>query len=321
MKKKLFLVISAVMLPLLVSSAQSPQKLTAEDYTRAWKMMDRSLTDNITGHISGSGWISGGRYWFNKRTGSGHKFMTVHAENGTVSELFDHTSVAAQLAELEDKEIDGNDLPFSRLSFSADGDTIMFNDYVLIRKTGKVKKAEEKPDRAGGREAAMMRYYASASISPDGSKTLFIKDYNLWMKDSETGEEVQLTTDGEKDYGYATNNAGWTKNDWHLKEVCGAAWIIRSRCIWYVNFARTELDHPIRQQSRFAVDKVYSVKVQNVSELHFVAKKTVWFSEFDTARIQNYNFVNAKTKTVTGEKVHNDWFTGGLRNCPKSVKI
>lgn len=50
-------------------------------------------------------------------------------------------------------------------------------------------------------------------VSPDGKRTAFIKDYNLWVKDIATGKETQLTTDGVKDFGYATDNAGWVHSD------------------------------------------------------------------------------------------------------------
>ena len=49
-----------------------------------------------------------------------------------------------------------------------------------------------------------------ADVSPDKTKAAFIRDYNLWVRDVATGKETQLTTDGVKDYGYATDNAGWT---------------------------------------------------------------------------------------------------------------
>ena len=49
-----------------------------------------------------------------------------------------------------------------------------------------------------------------ASMSPDGTKALFICDWNLWVRDVASGQERQLTTDGVKDFGYATSNAGWT---------------------------------------------------------------------------------------------------------------
>jgi dipeptidyl-peptidase 4 len=50
-------------------------------------------------------------------------------------------------------------------------------------------------------------------ISPDGKRAAYIKDFNLWVRDLATKKETQLTTDGVKDFGYATDNAGWTKSD------------------------------------------------------------------------------------------------------------
>ena len=49
--------------------------------------------------------------------------------------------------------------------------------------------------------------------SPDGKREAFIRDWNLWVRDTATGKETQLTTDGVKDFGYATNNAGWVHDD------------------------------------------------------------------------------------------------------------
>ena len=50
-------------------------------------------------------------------------------------------------------------------------------------------------------------------ISPDGKKSIIIKDYNLYVKDIASQKLTQLTTDGIKDYGYATDNAGWKHSD------------------------------------------------------------------------------------------------------------
>ena len=49
--------------------------------------------------------------------------------------------------------------------------------------------------------------------SPDGKRAAFIRDWNLWVRDVATGKETQLTTDGVKDFGYATDNAGWTTSE------------------------------------------------------------------------------------------------------------
>ncbi|MFN0141009.1 MAG: DPP IV N-terminal domain-containing protein [Pyrinomonadaceae bacterium] len=50
-------------------------------------------------------------------------------------------------------------------------------------------------------------------ISPNGAKAAFIRDWNLWVRDLPTKKDTQLTTDGVKDFGYATDNAGWTHSD------------------------------------------------------------------------------------------------------------
>jgi len=51
------------------------------------------------------------------------------------------------------------------------------------------------------------------SPSPDGKRTAFTRDWNLWVRDVATGKETPLTRDGVKDFGYATDNAGWTHSD------------------------------------------------------------------------------------------------------------
>ena len=49
--------------------------------------------------------------------------------------------------------------------------------------------------------------------SPDGKRAAFIRAYNLWTRDLASGRETQLTTDGVKEFGYATDNAGWVRSD------------------------------------------------------------------------------------------------------------
>jgi dipeptidyl aminopeptidase/acylaminoacyl peptidase len=70
---------------------------------------------------------------------------------------------------------------------------------------------ERNADAAGGRGGG--RGNRRDAPSPDGKKAVFIRDWNLWVRDVATGKETALTTDGVKDYGYATDNAGWTRSD------------------------------------------------------------------------------------------------------------
>jgi dipeptidyl aminopeptidase/acylaminoacyl peptidase len=50
-------------------------------------------------------------------------------------------------------------------------------------------------------------------MSPDGKLGAFIRDWNLWVRDTATKQERQLTHDGVENYGYATTNAGWETSD------------------------------------------------------------------------------------------------------------
>ena len=54
------------------------------------------------------------------------------------------------------------------------------------------------------------RSAAGVDVAGRHARRIFICDWNLWVRDVATGQERQLTTDGVKDFGYATSNAGWT---------------------------------------------------------------------------------------------------------------
>ncbi len=54
---------------------------------------------------------------------------------------------------------------------------------------------------------------SNAVLSPDGKRAVFIRDFNLWVRELPNGRETQLTKDGVKDFGYATDNAGWIRSD------------------------------------------------------------------------------------------------------------
>ncbi len=50
-------------------------------------------------------------------------------------------------------------------------------------------------------------------ISPDGKKVVYINNWNLFVRDLDSGVETQLTKDGIENFGYATDNAGWRQSD------------------------------------------------------------------------------------------------------------
>jgi dipeptidyl-peptidase 4 len=88
-------------------------------------------------------------------------------------------------------------------------------EYVLVNvKDGKKKTAAKKDEIIPSKvEPVNPVVKFTEVLSPDAKKIAFIKNWNLYVKDVATKIETQLTTDGEKDFGYATDNAGWTHSD------------------------------------------------------------------------------------------------------------
>ena len=98
---------------------------------------------------------------------------------------------------------------------------------------------------AGGRGAATRNDVPS----PDGKRTAYIKDWNLWVRDLASGQETRLTTDGVEDFGYATHNAGWTKSDraillWSPDSKKIATFQQDQRKVGEMYLVRTKVGHP-----------------------------------------------------------------------------
>jgi dipeptidyl-peptidase 4 len=90
------------------------------------------------------------------------------------------------------------------------------SEYVLINPADGTRKAAADLNALGINTPANSNKTApkfGEVVSSDGKRAAYIKDYNLWMRDTTTGKETQLTVDGVKDFGYATDNAGWVHSD------------------------------------------------------------------------------------------------------------
>lgn len=151
-------------------------------------------------------WIDGGRFWYRDRGPDGFTFMLVNAAHGTKLPAFDHAALAAALAgKVKDVPLNPMNLPIEDLDVSEDNQTIHFTigDEVFRCNLAGHVKCDRATDVFVGRPGV------DYDVSPDGRRGAFIRDNNLWVRDAGTGNEIQLTTDGVQDFGYATDNAGW----------------------------------------------------------------------------------------------------------------
>ena len=130
----------------------------------------------------------------------------------------DYTKAVSKLGVNLNKLIDRNTvrpqwLPDGNFWYSVK--TATGADYTLVNvKAGTKKTAAKKEDIVSiEKNVAPPDVRFTEVLSPDSKKAAFIKNWNLYVRDIATKSETQLTTDGEKDFGYATDNAGWTHSD------------------------------------------------------------------------------------------------------------
>lgn len=177
--------------------------VTEADYRRAERFLSANVNDLVSGNILAQYWQDDGRLVYRRSTGAGSEIVVADPGTGSISALFDAEAVAAALASLSGDEVDASDLSLSRIELDSEQETLGFRfdgeDYQLNLSSMDLQQEAESPDHE--------------IFSPDGSKAAFIQDHNLWVRDTASNALTQLTFDGVEDYGYATNNAGWIRDD------------------------------------------------------------------------------------------------------------
>ncbi|HEY4327730.1 MAG TPA: DPP IV N-terminal domain-containing protein [Mucilaginibacter sp.] len=205
----------------LTSNAQQNKVLTTKDYERAESFLTYS-TEPLVDHGSvRPNWLPGDKFWYRDLNAKGSEFILVDPAKKARAAAFDQGKLAAALSTAAGNKYEGLMLPFQSFSYSADGKSVIFNaagkrwkcdlaTYQCVVDTSKARDAE--PSAELGRRA-LRGTRGNENFSPDGKKAVFIRDNNLWVRDVDTKKETQLTTDGIKNFGYATDNAGWKSSD------------------------------------------------------------------------------------------------------------
>jgi len=93
-------------------------------------------------------------------------------------------------------------------------------------------------------------------MSPDGRHGAFVRDWNVWVRDTASGHERALTMDGVKYFGYATDNAGWSSSDraiaaWSPDSKKVATQQQDERNVGEMYLVNTTVGHPTLRVSKF----------------------------------------------------------------------
>jgi dipeptidyl-peptidase-4 len=184
--------------------AQSPRQLTADDYRHAEKFVGYNTNPLVLNAGVRPNWMPDGRFWYRTLRAAGPEFVIVDPAARTKTPAFDHDRLASTLSAAAGRTYERAKLPFLTIELSTDGRSVTFSAAArryTCAVDGTSCKGEDRPAPR------------TDVVSPDGKRSVFIRDWNLWVRDVATNQETPLTTDGVKDYGYATDNAGWRFSD------------------------------------------------------------------------------------------------------------
>ena len=217
-------------------------QVTASDYARAERMLGWNASKLITDWPVSPEWIEDGdRFWYRKQVPAGHEFIYVDAARNEQRPAFDHVRLAAALSAASGNSYEAYRLPFEEIELLDDAGTMRFWEKLQKPKNAEAgdedddgEESERQEDAEGDSEdeaddgedgphrrwtCTLSDYSCSGPLdiapdaddeveSPDGRWVAFARDENLWVRELSSGEERQLSSDGEEHWGYAAIGQG-----------------------------------------------------------------------------------------------------------------
>jgi dipeptidyl-peptidase-4 len=199
----------------LSSQAQTGRIYTSDDYNRAANLLNAatiSLVDHAVRHAT---FLNGDRFWYLDSENGLPALMVGDAARRTKSAAYDPLRMAAALQAAGLKEKDAKHIRPEQFDL-LDNEQIAMITVSGSRyrcALGVEYRCSLELSGPAGTPKPSLTDASLADFSPDGQRAVFLRDWNLWVREIATGTEKQLTTDGVKDYGYATDNAGWIHSE------------------------------------------------------------------------------------------------------------
>ena len=242
-------------------AAQVGRVYTTADYAQAEKFMDYNVDPLVYHTVEHPVWLADGRFWYRDAGPDGTTFMLVDPAERTKAAAFDQSKVAAELNEAVRAgrlaaplpgKLNAGSLPIDNFTIEDGGGAVVLTiGNALVRCDLRGKRGCR---RAGDAQAG--RPAEPYDLSPDRKKAAFIRANNLWVRDVASGKETQLTADGAADFGYATDNAGWTHSDrpilaWSPDSKKIATFQLDQRKVGMMYLVRTTAGHPTLEAWRY----------------------------------------------------------------------
>ncbi|HJS91265.1 MAG TPA: DPP IV N-terminal domain-containing protein [Steroidobacteraceae bacterium] len=234
------------------TSLASGRQLTVQDYARAERFMPYDTQPLVDHDVERVHWLDDRRFWYIDHDSAGDHYRLMTAPTGNVVPLFDQQRLAAALGKASGTPVAATRLSISAIRIESHGryEITRQGKRYLCTVTGTIQCAKRARMPGTGKEPGLP--------SPDGKLEAFIRHWNIWVRDTATGRETQLTFDGTTDFGYATDNAGWRHSarpvlNWSPDSTEIATYRQDQRRAGEMYLVGTHLGHPRLERWRYPV--------------------------------------------------------------------
>ncbi len=238
--------------------AYAPAQVTTSAYRSAERFLGASKLV-LHGSVLPT-WIDKDDFWYKVVTRRGNEYILIDSSRHTRHPAFNHERLAAALSAATAEQYSAYELPISWFKYNEDRSAISFKEANNNKRAwtcdlGNYACTMESASPAAESNISQTRR-PSTVRSPNGQRAVFIRDDNLWLLDVATQQERQLTMDGTQDYGYATNNSGWTKSDnpvvaWSPDSRKIATFKHDARQVGEMYLVETKVGHPILHRWKY----------------------------------------------------------------------
>lgn len=210
------------------------------NYELAKKFKDFGLggkTSRISLSVAPRAIENSDNFWYDFEISLNRSYYLVRPSKRKQEKLFDNNIMAEQLSLQTHEAVDANNLTISPEKFSKDMSSFEFEyhgkRYKYNRYTNTVSSIEKKKEQENNDIT-----YSWMKFSPDRKYILYAKHYNLYVKGNKAEgmdtTEVQLTTDGVKDFSYGNDRSEQETEDINSEVATDARWCPDSRHVFIV---------------------------------------------------------------------------------------
>ena len=264
------------------------EPVSIEDYQRAEQFLGGHTSELVYDTILAQYWQDDDRLVYRKRNQEGLNYVLVNLVDQSKTELFNLDQLVELLAEHSEEELDASDLDISRIEFEDSLQIVNFSH----------DDSQFRLDLSDYSLQLIEESEYDEFLSPDGNKAAYIDNYNLWVRNTRTGELIQLTFDGKEHYGYATNNSGWRRRDgpvllWSPDSSKIATFRHDARNVGEMYLYSTEVGHPELDAWRYPLPGDENI---------FMIERVVIHLE-ETPRVVRLNVPPDPHRSTTGDQI------------------